>query len=114
MASRRRSRHPRLDKEAIKGAIVEICSAYAGPGQTVGARTTWTCPACDKRKLEAVQERGLAGCWNGACDVPTTTDAIGIIAFFEGLDPRADFARVLRRGHELLGLDIVPRRRQGR
>lgn len=113
MASRRRSGHPRLDKEAIKGAIVEICSAYAGPGQTVGARTTWTCPACDKRKFEAAGERGLAGCWNGACDVPTTTDAIGIIAFFEGLDPRADFARVLRRGHELLGLDIISRRGRG-
>jgi hypothetical protein len=111
-ASKHRGR-PRLDKEAVKGAIVEICSAYAGPGRTIGARTTWTCPACDKKKLEAMQERGLAGCWNGACDVPTTTDAIGIIAFFEGLDPRADFARVLGRGHELLGLDAVTRRGAG-
>jgi len=101
-------KHPprSLDKSAInKEAVVEICAHYAGPGRTLGTRTTWRCPRCGKNKLEAVSGRGLAGCWNGRCPVPRTTDSLGLIAFFEELDLDRDFRRVLERGHEILGLE---------
>ena len=85
---------------------MEVVSSYAGDGRTIGRRTTWECPECGKRKLEAVSDRGLVGCWNSACGVPTTTDAVGIVAFFEGLDRRgADFVKALQRGYERAGLE---------
>lgn len=96
----------RYDPAALNMRLVEVVSSYAGDGRTIGRRTTWDCPVCGKRKLEAVSDRGLAGCWSSACEVPTTTDAVGIVAFFEGLDRRgADFVEVLKRGYERAGLE---------
>lgn len=92
-----------LPKEPVKRRIGEVCSHYAGAPKTSGRRSAFACPACGKRKLEALEARGIAGCFNAACPVPTTTDAFGIIAFFEDLDLRADFPDVVRKGHEILG-----------
>ena len=101
---RRASR--RYDPAALSRCLVEVISSYAGDGRTIGRRTTWNCPTCGKRKLEAVSDRGLAGCWNSQCELPTTTDAIGIVAFFEGLDRRGpDFVEILKRGYERAGLE---------
>lgn len=100
------------DKNLVKREVVPVCVHYLGPGKTVGARTGWRCPACGKEKLEANAQKGVAGCWNERCEVPTTTDAIGIIAFFEGIDPRGrGFGQILEKGYEVLGLDTpgVPR-----
>ena len=95
----------RYDPAALSGRLVELVSSYAGDGRTIGRRTTWECPACGKRKLEAVSDRRLVGCWNSQCPVPQTTDAVGIVAFFEGLDRRGDdFVEVLRRGYERASL----------
>ncbi len=136
--TRRGARTPerrRYDLAALSARLVEVVSSYAGDGRTIGRRTTWDCPECGKRKLEAVSERGLVGCWNSECGVPKTTDTVGIVAFFENLDRRgADFVEVLKRGYERAGLEpegasgdpqrpparrteeprLAPRRRAGR
>ena len=107
----RRRSSPRLERRrydpaALSARLVEVVSSYAGDGRTIGRRTNWDCPGCGKRKLEAVSDRGLVGCWNSECGVPTTTDAVGIVAFFESLDRRgADFVEALKRGYERAGLE---------
>jgi hypothetical protein len=96
---------PVRDKNLVKREIVRVCAHYLGPGKTVGSRTGWECPACGKQKLEANAREGIAGCWNERCEVPTTTDAIGIIAFFEGIEPRGrGFGQILEKGYEVLDL----------
>ena len=69
----------------------------------MGRRTTFRCPMCRKDKLEAHPSREIAGCWNANCPVPRTTDAIGLVAFFENLDEAHDFPAIVARGHEILG-----------
>jgi hypothetical protein len=92
-----------LPKEPLKRAVLDVCVFYAGPAQRLNRRATFRCPHCKKNKLEAHPDREIAGCWNANCPVPRTTDAIGLVAFFEGLDEAHDFPRVVERGHEILG-----------
>ena len=92
-----------LSKVPLKRNVVEVCAHYAGPPKRQGRRLVFACPACRRRKLEALEARGIAGCFNAACPVPTTTDAPGLIAFFERLDLRADFPEIVRIGYEILG-----------
>jgi len=101
-----RRRSPLPEPDEVNARLLDVCAAYAGsPGITAGRRTTWTCPQCSKSKLEALPERAMAGCWNAACPVPQTTDALGIVAFFEGLDRHREFPELLRCAGGLLGLD---------
>lgn len=92
-----------LPKEHLKRNVLEICAHYGGPPKRQGRRWVFVCPACRKRKLEALEARGIAGFFNAACEVPTTTDAPGLIAHFEDLDLRADFPEIVRVGHGILG-----------
>ena len=93
-----------LPKEPLKQAVLDVCAFYAGAeSRAMGRRTTFRCPCCGKEKLQAHPAREIAGCWNANCPVPRTTDAIGLVAFFEDLDEAHDFPRVVERGHEILG-----------
>lgn len=99
----------RHDPEEVNRRILEVCAHYAAsPGRTAGRRTTWACPVCGKHKMEALPERGMAGCWTASCPVPQTTNALGLVAFFEGLDRRLEFPAVLERAAEVLGLGEPP------
>lgn len=92
----------------LRASVVDLCAHYLGGlGKTTGSSVVWRCPRCGKAKFEASATRagGVAGCWNGACEVPTSSDAIGIAAYFEGLDRRREFPELLRRASEALGLD---------
>lgn len=94
----------RPDPDHVNALLLDVCRHYAAaPGKSVGARTTWVCPRCKKAKLEANPGRGVAGCWNAACDVPQSADALGLIAFFEGLERRTQFPELLRRAADALG-----------
>ena len=99
-----------VDKDELKREIVAVCAHYLGPAASrSGRRYVWVCPGCAKKKFEATEAKGgVAGCWNAACAVPTSTDAIGLVAHFEGLDPSRDFREVLQRGAALLGLTPDP------
>lgn len=101
----RSTRPPSWDKERVKDAIVPVCAHYLGPGRTLGVRTAWTCPACQKEKFEVNALARIGGCWNTDCPLPATTDALGLIAYFESLDLRAGgFREALRKGYEIIGL----------
>ena len=100
----RRKHQAIIEPQAVNDRLLEVCAHYAAaPGATAGRRTTWACPRCAKAKFEALPERGLAGCWNAACEVPQTTNALGLIAFFAGLDRRTDFPQILTVAAEILG-----------
>ncbi|QIN81129.1 hypothetical protein GBA65_22105 (plasmid) [Rubrobacter marinus] len=88
----------------MKGEVLAVCSRYLGPGKTSGKRTTYRCSRCGKEKFEANHERGIAGCWNEACAAPRCTDALGLVAFFEGLDERLQFPEVVKKAHEVAGV----------
>ncbi len=100
-----------MDKESVKLAIIDVCAHYLGPAsRRSGSRLVWPCRGCGKPKFEATERKGgVAGCFNADCPVPTSTDAIGVIAFFEDLDPARDFRRILERGREILGLGEASR-----
>ncbi len=101
-------------KEPLKRAVLDVCAFYAGPARRLSRRATFRCPICGKDKLEAHPDREIAGCWNANCPVPRTTDAIGLVAFFEELDEAHDFPRVVERGHWILGpLSSEPPRADG-
>ncbi len=91
-----------LPKEPLKQAVLDVCVFYAGPATRFARRAIFRCPRCKKYKLEVHPTREIAGCWNASCPVPRTTDAIGLVAFFEELDETLDFPRVVECGHEIL------------
>jgi hypothetical protein len=104
---------PDYDKELVKREVAAICAHYLGPAVTQGSRMSWRCPECGKEKLQASLKEGCAGCWNEECPLPTSTDAIGIIAHFEQIDPRGrGFLEVLKKGYEILGLESEPQPRK--
>lgn len=111
--SSRKARPKGPDPAEVEARLLDLCAHYAGgPGKRSGRRVTWVCPGCGKPKLEALPESGLAGCWNAACAVPTSTGALGLVAFFENLDRRREFPELLRRAGEVLGLETQPSRPQ--
>lgn len=94
------------DKDLINRSLYGVLAYYAtGSARTVGVRTTYTCPECHKPKLDASSVHMKAGCWNASCPVPNFTDALGLITYFESLDPTREFRTVLAKGYEILGLD---------
>ena len=106
VAGERRGLPP--DKEEVRGEVLAVCIHYLGPGKQLGTRTTWTCPGCGKEKFDAHASRGIAGCWNAGCEVPGCDDALGIVAYFEGLgDARGDFPRIVQKAHEIAGVGRI-------
>ncbi len=100
----------RMEKEAVKEAIIDVCAFYLGPpSKVLGRRAVWRCPECGKEKFEATDGRdGVGGCWNAGCPVPRSGDALTLIAHFEQLDNAREFKEVLAKGYEILGLENDP------
>ena len=101
-------RGPAPEKGEVKGEVLPVCSRYLGPGKRSGVRTTYRCRTCGKEKFDAYHARGIAGCWNEACEAPRCTDALGLVAFFEGLDERLEFPEIVSKAHEIVGLGEIP------
>ena len=99
----------RYDRNELKNHAEEIVTSYLGPGHDQGGtRLVWTCPACRKEQKYSIRRRDqLAYCLNTGCELGPGTDVLTLIAHFEGLDVRNQFAEVLKRGYELLGIDPV-------
>lgn len=95
------------DKELINSRIVEVCDYYA-PGESWREgqkRRKWYCPVCGGGNFTANSGRQCAGCLSAGCEVPRTKDAVGLIAYFEGLDESGEqFVRCLKKGYEILGI----------
>jgi hypothetical protein len=111
--ARKRKKLPlrkKMEKEAVKEAIIDVCAFYLGPpSKVLGRRAVWRCPECGKEKFEATDGRdGVGGCWNAGCPVPRSGDALTLIAHFEQLDNARGFKEVLARGYEILGLENDP------
>lgn len=97
----------RYDTDLIKSEGEPLLASYLGrPGKPSGARALWTCPRCGKDgKLALQRATGAVGCWNAACEVPDTTDVLGLIAHLESLQTRGeDFKKVAALCYELLGI----------
>ena len=95
------------DKELINSRIIEICDYYLpGDGKREGyKRRIWACPECGGDKFTVNTERGIAGCFSAGCGAPRTTDAVGLIAYFEDFELRGEqFVRCLQKGYEVLGV----------
>jgi hypothetical protein len=111
--ARKRKKTPvrkKMEKQAVKEAIIDVCAFYLGPpSKVLGRRAVWRCPECGKEKFEATDGRdGVGGCWNAGCPVPRSGDALTLIAHFEQLDNARGFKEVLARGYEILGLENDP------
>jgi DNA primase len=85
--------------------VFEACGAeLRGRGRN---RRTGTCPACgDRSRWDAVRVSVDRG-WKCAC-CNAGGDAVKALALFTKLDPRTDFAEVIRRGADVLGIDLEP------
>ncbi len=95
------------DKELINSRIFEVCDHYLpGEGRRQGQkRMIWECPACGGDHFTANSEGEIAGCLSAGCPAPRAEDAIGIIAYFEDLEPRGSgFVDCLRKGYEILAI----------
>lgn len=95
------------DKDLINSRIIEVCDYYLpGDGKREGyKRRVWVCPECGGDKFAANSEREIAGCFSASCPVPTTRDAVGLIAYFESYELRGEqFVRCLQKGYEILGI----------
>lgn len=94
------------DKNLINREVVAVCDYYLTHRRGEGKRQTYQCPVCGDRNFEVDPVMGYAGCFDAACDAPTTTDALGIIAYFEGNSLSGEgFVLCLKKGYEILGLD---------
>ena len=97
----------RYDTQLIKADVERLLGAYLNQaGKLQGTRLVWTCPRCGKaKKLSLQRSTGAVGCMNAGCEVPDTTDAIGLIAHLEGLRENGkDFRNVAALCYRLLGL----------
>jgi hypothetical protein len=93
------------DPELVNSEALAVCDYYLGERRREGRRYVYYCPECSKSDFEVEPVKGMAGCFNPACSVPKTTDALGIIAHLEGLELRGrDFIRCLEQGYEILSL----------
>lgn len=95
------------DKELINARPLEVCDYYLpGEGKREGnKRRIWECPLCGGDDFAANSQREIAGCLSAGCDVPRATDAVGVIAYFEGLELAGEqFVRCLQKGYEILGI----------
>lgn len=93
------------DPELVNREVLEICDYYLRERRKEGRRYTYRCPGCGGRRFEVEPVRGMAGCFSAECDLPTTTDALGIVAYMENLDTRGpQFRECLKKGYEILGI----------
>lgn len=95
------------DKELINSRIIEVCDYFiSGESRAEGyKRRIWNCPECGGDNFAANTEQEIAGCFSPSCDVPQTTNAIGIIAYFEGYEMKGrSFVECLKRGYDILGI----------
>ena len=93
------------DAELVNVEVLAVCDHYMAERRREGRRYVYTCPDCGKPDFEVEPVKGLAGCFNPACSMPTTTGALGIISHLEGLERRGpEFVRCLEKGYEILGL----------
>lgn len=93
------------DKDLVNREVLAVCDHYLSHRRREGKRQTYVCPLCGGRRFEVEPNRGYAGCFAPDCPVPTTTDALGIIAYFEDLQLAGrGFVECLRRGYDILGL----------
>lgn len=93
------------DKDLINREVVAVCDHYLTNRRGEGKRQTYLCPACGDRNFEVDPERGYVGCFDAACEAPTTTDALGIIAYFEGKSLSGEgFVMCLKKGYEILAV----------
>lgn len=94
------------DPEQVKHEVLEVCDYYLRERRKEGRRYTYRCPECGGRRFEVEPVRGMAGCFSAECELPKTTDAIGIIGYMEDMDTRGPgFIECLKKGYEILGLD---------
>lgn len=105
---------PRYDRDELKKHAEEIATHYLGPGHNEGdSRMLWNCPACGKENKYSIRRRDqLAGCMNSGCELGGGADILTLIAYFEQLDVRNEFTKVLKRGYEIVGLGGDLQRRQ--
>jgi hypothetical protein len=94
------------DPEQVKYEVLDICDYYLRERRKEGRRFTYRCPGCGGRRFEVEPVRAMAGCFSAECELPKTTDALGIIAYMESLDTRGPgFIECLKKGYEILGLE---------
>lgn len=74
------------DAELVNVEVLAVCDHYLTERRREGRRYVYTCPDCGKPDFEVEPVKGLAGCFNPACSMPTTTGALGIISHLEGLE----------------------------
>lgn len=97
---------PTHDPELVKYEVLDVCDYYLRERRKEGRRFTYRCPGCGGRRFEVEPVRAMAGCFSAECELPKTTDALGIIAYMEGLDTRGPgFIECLKKGYEILGLE---------
>lgn len=99
------------DRERVVEEALAITAYYSGSQpETQGSRRRFRCPECGKDKLDINTETFVTGCWNEHCSVPQSDTAIGLVAYFEGLDPSMQFKEVLRKGYEAAAIQPEPHR----
>ncbi len=102
-------------KDLINREVLTVCDHYLTHRRKEGKRQSYQCPVCGERRFEVEPNRGHAGCFDPACEAPTTTDALGIIAYFEEKDLSGKgFVECLQKGYEILGIPDPRETRQGR
>ena len=106
---RRPHNHNGYDTELVNAEALAVCDHYLTERRREGRRYVYRCPDCGKLDFEMEPVKGFAGCFNPACPMPKTTDALGIISHLEGLERRgAEFIRCVEKGYEILGLATPP------
>lgn len=99
------------DRERVVEEALAITAYYSGAQpEKQGSRRRFRCPECGKALLDVNTETFVTGCWNEHCSVPQSDTAIGLVAYFEGLDPSMQFKDVLRKGYEAAAIQPEPYR----
>lgn len=95
---------PRFSKEDELGFVLDH---YLGDDEIVSEKpmesAVWHCPQCGEVSLVAKFEWGKAGCLEENCELPKSMNVIGLIGWFEGLDPKTDKRAIYKRRKEILG-----------
>lgn len=95
-------------KDHIKTRILEVSTYYAGDviGRE-GKRFIFHCPRCGHGSFHTYPEwisGPITGCWNGACSMPRSQDALTLISEMEDLDNKKQFWSVLEVGARITGV----------
>lgn len=94
-------------KDHIKTHVLEVSTHYAGEVvRREGKRFIFHCPRCGHDSFHAFPEwisGPITGCWNGACSLPRSQDALTLISEMEDLDNKKQFMSVLEAGARITG-----------